>query len=115
MKFLHQPFEAKAKDRIIVSFDKPTRVLLIHTSQLRNYKGGKTYRYWGGEATTSPVEFTVPFDGVWHAIIEKGTYRNPIHVTGSAERKRPRPATLNGAEQNETHEKVSGPYDDTLE
>lgn len=115
MKFLRQPFQAKAKDRIIVSFDKPTRVLLLHSTQLNNYKLGKTYQYRGGHETNSPVEFIVPSDGVWYAIIEKGTYKNPINVTGSAKLVKPRPATLNGPEQMETHEKVSGPYDDTLE
>jgi hypothetical protein len=115
MKFLRQPFQAKAKDRIVVSFDKPTKILLLHSSQLKNYKEGKTYQYRGGPESKSPVEFIVPSDGVWYAIIEKGTYQNPIEVNGSAKLIKPRPATLNGAEQMETHEKVSGTYDDTLE
>ncbi|NEN22498.1 DUF1883 domain-containing protein [Cryomorpha ignava] len=114
MKFLHQPFTAKAKERIVVDFDKPTKVLLIHTSQFAKYKGGRTYQYHGGHAETSPTEFTVPFDGVWHAIIEKGTYHNPLNVSGKAKLIKPRYSTLNGAEQNETHQKIEE-YDDTLE
>ncbi len=115
MKFLRQPFEAKAKDRIVVSFDKPTKILLIHSAELKSYKAGRTYQYRGGFEKNSPVEFEVPFDGTWYAIIEKGTFRQPLNVTGTAKLIKPRPSTLNGQEQNETHEKVSGPYDDTWE
>ncbi len=115
MKFLRQPFTAKAKDRIVVSFDKPTRVLLLNSSELDRYKKGQTYRYRGGLATNSPVEFEVPFDGVWYAIIEKGSFRAPLNVTGSAKLLKQKYSTLNGQEQMETHEKVSGAYDDTLE
>jgi hypothetical protein len=114
MKFLHQPFSARAKQRIEVSFNKPTRVLLIHESQFKAYKGGKTYKYRGGYYDESPVVFEVPSDGVWHAVIEKGTYRNPLDVTGSAKLKRPAYKTLNGPEQMETHGPVEE-YDDTLE
>ncbi len=114
MKFLHQPFSAKAKDKVIVQFDKPTKVMLIHENQINKYKGGRSFQYRGGKAEKSPMEFEVPFDGVWHAVIEKGTYSRPVQVNGSAKLVKPRPQTLNGPAQNETHEKVTE-YDDTLE
>jgi len=115
MKFLHQPFTAKKNDRIIVSFSEPTKVLLIHSSQFKNYKGGRTYQYRGGESDKSPVEFIVPAPGVWHAIIEKGTFKNPLDVTGNAKLVRPAPSTLNGSEQMETSQAREKDYDDTLE
>lgn len=114
MKFLHQPFMAKAKDRIVVDFDKPTVVLLIHSEQFKNYKGGKTYRYRGGHSEKSSVEFAVPYDGVWHAIIEKGTYKSPLEVSGRAKLIKAGPRTLNGPEQTETRQKIEE-YDDTFE
>ncbi len=115
MRFLHKAFSAKANDRIIIHFDKPTVIKLIHSSHFANFKKGRTYQYRGGHAEKSPMEFIVPFEGSWHAIIEKGTYTAPLDVSGSAELKRPGPATLNGSEQMETHEKIKGEYDDTLE
>jgi len=115
MKFLHQPFNAKEKERIVIDFDKPTKVLMVHASQINKYKGGRTFRYYGGYAEKSPVEFTVPFDGVWHAVIEKGTYNNPLEIKGKAKLVKPRHRTLNGAEQNETHHEKIEEYDDTLE
>lgn len=115
MKFLHQPFSAKKNDRIVVSFSKPTRVLLIHSSHFKNYKGGKTYQYRGGHSEKSPVEFIIPEPGTWHAIIEKGTFKSPIEVTGKAKLVRPAPTTLNGSEQMETSQAREKDYDDTLE
>lgn len=115
MKFLHRPFTAKANDRIKVTFSKPTKILLIHSGQFKNYKGGRTYEYRGGFKEESPAEFIVPFPGTWHAIIEKGTYNNPLDVTGSAEIYTPGPSTLNGSEQTETRQTGVKDYDDTLE
>lgn len=115
MKFLHRPFNAKANDRIKVTFSKPTKILLIHSEQFKNYKGGRTYTYRGGFMEKSPAEFTVPFPGTWHAVIEKGTYKNPLEVTGNAEIYTPGPATLNGTEQTETSRPGIKDYDDTLE
>jgi hypothetical protein len=61
------------------------------------------------------VIFEVPFDGTWHAVIEEGTHAKPLKIKGSATLERPAYITLNGQEQMETHEKVKGGYDDTLE
>ena len=115
MKFLHQPFEAKAQDKITVTFDQPTNVYLMHKLDFAKYKLGKACRYIGGKASTSPVEFTVPNDGTWYAVIEKGTHFNPLDVTGSAKLFRPTHLTLNGPEQMETHQQLEGSYDDTLD
>jgi hypothetical protein len=115
MKFLHLPFQAKAKDKITVTFDKPTNVYLLHKSDFAKYKLGKSFRYLGGKAGKSPVEFTVPNDGTWHAVIEKGSHFKPLEVKGSAKLFRPKHLTLNGQEQMETHQQLKGKYDDTLD
>jgi mRNA-degrading endonuclease HigB of HigAB toxin-antitoxin module len=76
---------------------------------------GKTYRYRGGFEEKSPVEFEVPFDGEWHAVIEKGTFKKPLEVKASAKLIKPKHHTLNGNEQMETHQAVEDEYDDTYE
>lgn len=114
MKFLHKPFNAKTGQVIVVTFSKPTKVLLIESTEFEKYKRGKTYRYRGGFSKTSPVEFVVPHTGIWHAIIEKGSYYNPLNVTGNATLEPVRIDTLNGELQAETHG-VYTEYDDTLE
>ncbi|HKK37960.1 MAG TPA: DUF1883 domain-containing protein [Cryomorphaceae bacterium] len=115
MKFLHKPFQAKAKDKIEVSFDKPTKVLLLESSQFLKYKKGVTYRYRGGKAEKSPVSFTIPFEGIWHAVIEKGTYHQPLEVSGNATLIPHRYDTLNGSEQTGTEKRSVEEYDDTLD
>lgn len=114
MKFLHKPFSAKAKDVIVINFNKPTRVLLIHSRQFEKYKKCKTFTYRGGQSTNSPVEFEVPFDGTWHAVIEKGSYLAPLQIVGNARLIKAGYKTLNGREQNETHQNLVE-YDDTFE
>lgn len=106
MKFLHQPFFANPEDRIVVEFDKPTEVMLIHTSQFDKYRGGRTYRYRGGFSEKSPIEFKVPYQGVWHVVIEKGTYKRPMEVRAKAKIIKRGHRTLNGAEQLETPRKI---------
>lgn len=115
MKFLQKPFTAKAKDKIEVTFDKPTRVLLLESSQLDRYKKGRTYQYRGGAAEKSPVTFTVPFEAVWHAVIEKGSYNHPIDVKGNAQLIPHRYDTLNGLEQTGAAKRQVVEYDDTLD
>ncbi len=115
MKILQKPFTAKEKDKIEVTFDKPTKVLLIESSQFTRYKKGLTYQYRGGKAEQSPVTFTVPFDGIWHAVIEKGTYTNPLEVTGNAKLIPHRYDTLNGSEQTGAAKRQVEEYDDTLD
>ncbi len=115
MKFLHKPFIAKTKDRVVVEFNMPTKVLLIQASEFKRYKGGHTYRYRGGFVEKSPVEFTIPHDGTWHAIIEKGTFNKPLNVTGNAKLIRHKYDTLNGLEQLESRRGVVSEYDDTLD
>jgi len=115
MKFLHKPFAAKAKDQIEVSFDSPTKVLLIESGQFERYKKGQTYQYRGGFSEQSPVTFEVPFEATWHAIIEKGTYKNPINVSGNAKLIPHQYDTLNGSEQKEATNREIEEYDDTLD
>jgi hypothetical protein len=115
MRFLQKPFLAKTKDKIEVTFDKPTKVLLLESSQFSRYKKGHTYQYRGGEAEQSPVTFTVPFEATWHAVIEKGSYNHPLDVTGNAKLIPHRYDTLNGSEQTGAAKRQVEEYDDTLD
>jgi hypothetical protein len=85
MKILQQPVKARKGQVITVHFDQPTKVKLLKHNDFLKYKGGKTHNYRGGHYIDSPAVFPVPADGLWHAVIEKGTYNNPLNVTGSVE------------------------------
>lgn len=84
MRILQKPLKAKKGDLIEITFSKPTMVKLLSEGDFRKYKRGKTHKYYGGWQEQSPVTFTVPEGGLWHAVIEKGTYYNPIDVEGNA-------------------------------
>ncbi len=85
MRFLHQRLKLKRKQMIKVHFSEPTNVKLLSAPEFKKYKLGKTHTYYGGAHTNSPASFEIPYDGIWHAVIEKGTYNNPIDVTGNVE------------------------------
>ncbi|MCW5898910.1 MAG: DUF1883 domain-containing protein [Flavobacteriales bacterium] len=80
MRFLHKTFEAKRKEIIEVEIDQPTKVKFMTGKEMKAYKQGKTYSYFGGLFDESPVRFVVPFDSVWNVVVEKGTFRQPLPV-----------------------------------
>lgn len=89
MKFLFRPFEAKRKEIIEVEIDQPTKVKFMTARDLKAYRMGKTYSYHGGLFEESPVRFVIPFDGVWNAVVEKGTYQQPMEVKANCRRLSP--------------------------
>ena len=83
MKFLTKTFEAKKKEIIEVTIDKPTKVKFMTGRDIKAYKMGKTYSYYGGLFEESPVRFVIPYDSVWNVVVEKGSYYNPLTVHAS--------------------------------
>jgi len=83
MKFLYNSFKAKKKQIVKVTFDQPTKVKLMTSYDLNKYKQGRTHRYRGGFFEESPVYFRLPSDGIWNAVVEKGTTQNEIVVQAS--------------------------------
>lgn len=80
MRFLHQQYQAKKKEILEVEIDQPTKVKFMSGMDFKNYKLGRTYKFFGGYFEESPVRFVLPYDGVWNVVVEKGTWRQPIDV-----------------------------------
>jgi hypothetical protein len=59
--------------------------MLIGDYDYKKYKEHKTYNYRGGQLEVSPHDFEIPNDGLWHIVIEKGSYYNPREITASVE------------------------------
>jgi hypothetical protein len=89
MKFLHQSIEAKKKEILEVEIDTATKVKFMTGKELKAYRVGKTYSFYGGLFEESPVRFVVPYDAVWTVVVEKGTMQNPIEVNASVRRLSP--------------------------
>jgi len=85
MKFLYNSLKGKKKQIVKVNFDTSTKVKLMTAFDLNKYKQGRTHRYRGGLFESGPVFFRLPSDGVWYAVVEKGTYSVPKNVKASVE------------------------------
>jgi hypothetical protein len=72
-----------------VEIDTATKVKFMTGKELKAYRGGKTYSYYGGLFEESPVRFVVPYDAIWTVVVEKGTMKNPIEVQASVRRLSP--------------------------
>ena len=121
MKILQQAVKVKKGARVLVKFSRPANIYLMTEVNFKRYKEGQSFKRIGGEFTESPAEFTAPYDGTWHAIIEKGAHTNPEHITGSVETLPPKrketPYFDEEAEWEKDHQKevVVPEIEDTLE
>jgi len=79
MRYLQQSFKADKGIRVQVTFDRPTRILLLSRNEYKKYKGSASFTYYGGEAKDSPKIITVPKAGLWYVVVEIGGY----HENGS--------------------------------
>jgi hypothetical protein len=73
MKFLYRKYPAKKKEIIEVRTDQPAMVKFMTAAEFKKYAGGRTHSYFKGQETDGAICFTLPYDGVWHAVVEKGT------------------------------------------
>lgn len=80
MKFLHKQYQAKKKEIIEVELDRPAKVKFMTAFDHKNYKLGRTHKFYGGMFDESPVRFVVPFDANWNVVVERGTHYNPLDV-----------------------------------
>lgn len=115
MKILSKSVQAKRSEILKVHVDQPAVVKFLTPEDYKRYKKGKTHRYWGGYTEESPARFEVPRKGSYFAVVEKGTFSNPVDLTARVEVCPPEFDYLNGMPENETHTAVEGEYDDTLE
>ncbi|MEQ9187121.1 MAG: DUF1883 domain-containing protein [Cryomorphaceae bacterium] len=79
MRFLHGKAKASKGDKIRISVSRPTRILIMNSSNYRRYKNHQTFTYFGGQKEGT-YEFTVQSTNIWNVIVEKGTYAQPIDI-----------------------------------
>jgi hypothetical protein len=80
MRFLYKKFQAKKKEIVEVRIDRRTKVRFMTAVDFKRYKNGRSFNFFGGTFETSPVLFVLPYDSVWHVVVEKGTHYNPIDM-----------------------------------
>jgi hypothetical protein len=83
MRFLYNKYQAKKKEILEVELDQPTKVKFMTASEFKKYTLGKSHSFYGGRFEETPVRFVVPFDSMWHVVIEKGSYHKPMDLKAS--------------------------------
>ena len=72
MEFLHTDFWGGAECVAVVTLDAQCNVLLLDDTAFSAYRDGKSFTYYGGWATYSPVQLSPPHQGHWHVVIDFG-------------------------------------------
>ena len=80
MKFLYKKFQAKKKEIVEVRIDRPTQVRFMTAVDFKRYKNGRSFNFFGGTFEGSLVRFVLPYDSVWHVVVEKGTHYEPMDM-----------------------------------
>lgn len=83
MKYLHQILKLEKGVCVKVHFNRPAKVMLMNDRNFLRYQSHTTHTYWGGNMDESPYEFTVPYAGIWHVVVEKGGYFSPLDLQAS--------------------------------
>ncbi|MCC7502299.1 MAG: DUF1883 domain-containing protein [Flavobacteriales bacterium] len=95
MKFLHKQYQAKKKEIIEVELDRAAKVKFMTAMDFKQYKNGRSHKYYGGLFEESPVRFVIPHDAVWYAVVEKGSSAAPQDVVASTRLMLPNRAVVN--------------------
>lgn len=53
-------------------------VRLMDSSAFHSYRAGRRHKYFGGQATRSPVRLQVPRSGHWHVTVDLGGYGGSV-------------------------------------
>jgi hypothetical protein len=62
-----------------VSLDgNAANVRLMDSSNFSAYRAGRQHRFYGGQATRSPVRLQVPCGGHWHVAIDMGGHSGSV-------------------------------------
>lgn len=86
MKILQQSLKVKRGQRVKVHFDRATKIWFMPSSSFIKYRDGvKRYRSMGGDFNPPEATFTVPFDGKWYVVVERGSHFNPMNINARVE------------------------------
>ncbi len=80
MNFLHTDFWGDADDVVLVTLDGQANVLLIDDANFPAYRQGRSFSYYGGWATRSPVRLSPPHHGHWHVVVDVGGYGGSVRA-----------------------------------
>lgn len=86
MKFQHYDlgYRSGGEAVVVTLSGSAANVRLMDSSNFQSYRSGRSHRYIGGLAKSSPVRLGIPHSGSWHVTVDlqglRGTVRSSIHV-----------------------------------
>ncbi len=80
MRFLHYQSWLERGDVAEVTLDSQANVKLMGEGDFTAYRTGRSHRYYGGLAKSSPVELVAPHTGHWHVTIDLGGYSGNVRA-----------------------------------
>ena len=81
MTFLHWKIPGKTGDMIRVQMDTPSFVRMLDPLNFEYYKRGSKYDGSGGWSDKLDVDFTLPYKGVFHVVIDLGGTAGVVKAT----------------------------------
>ncbi len=72
MQYLHYKLDLGIHDVVQVDLKSPAYIRLLTEEDYRAYREGEHYRYFGGQAESSPANIKPPNKGQWHLCIDLG-------------------------------------------
>lgn len=90
MNFLHTEFTGGSDHVVLVTLDGQANVMLLDDGDFSAYRAGRSFHYYGGWQTRSPVRLSPPRHAHWHVVVDRGGHGGSVRAgvrvvrTGSA-------------------------------
>ena len=78
MDFLHTDFWGGAEHVALVTLDAQANVMLVDDHNFSAYRQGRSFNYYGGWASRSPVRLSPPHHSHWHVVVDLGGYAGSV-------------------------------------
>lgn len=72
MDFLHTDFHGGTDHLVLVTLDAQANVMLLDAANFPAYRDGRSFTYYGGWASRSPVRLQPPHYDHWHVVVDLG-------------------------------------------
>jgi hypothetical protein len=80
MNFLHAEFTGSTDHVVLVTLDGQANVMLLEEGDFDAYRTGRSFHYFGGWQTQSPVRLSPPHHARWHVVVDRGGYGGTVRA-----------------------------------
>ena len=87
MTFLHWKIPGTSGDRVLVELNTQAFVRMLDPLNFEYYKKGSKYTGLGGWSDRLDVEFTLPYKGTFHVVIDLGGKAGELRATCDVSRR----------------------------